>query len=161
MTIIALTIGGATKRSTLGQHAVEFDWDAMPDTSKDFIVRYGLRQYIADAMAGAENEADAKAKIEARATKLRSGDLARTKGEAKDAPDSVASRAIKLATATIRAALKAANAKADKEVIKAGAAELVRTQPKWTEDAQAQLDAEKTMGGGLDLAALGLIPAKA
>lgn len=156
MTIYTLTIGGQTKRSTLGQHTVELDWDAMPEASKDFVTRYGLKQYIADGMAGAADEAAAKAGVETRVAKLLSGDLTRTKGEAKDAPDSIGSRAMKLASATIRAAMKAKGLKADKDAVKAAATQLVASQPKWTEDAKAQLETEAGMSAGVDLKALGL-----
>lgn len=156
--MINLTIGGQTKRSTLGQHPVEIDWDTLPEASKTFITSYGLKQYLADAMAGAENEADAKAKVESRVAKLVAGDMSRTRGEAKDAPDSVGSRALKLAKATIRASLAKANMKADKETVNDAAGKLAATDA-YREQAQAQLDAEKAMGEGMGddlLASLGL-----
>lgn len=152
--MISLTIGGNTKRSKSGQHPVSLDWNALPDASQAFIIQYGLKQYLADGMAGAENEADAKTGVEARVAKLLSGDLSRTKGEAKDRPDTEGGRALANAKAAIRTAMKAANVKADKDAVTEAAKALVESDPQWLADAKAELAKETKMATALDLTAL-------
>lgn len=149
--IYELTIGGATKRSTTGQHPVKVDFDALPETSKDFVIRYGLKQYLADGMAGAENVATAKAGVEARVAKLESGDLSRSRGEGKEAPDTVETRAIKLAKAAIRANAKAKNIKPTKEQVADAAAKLVAKDDSWKAKAKEQLDTEAKMAQSSDM----------
>lgn len=159
--MIELIIGGKTARSTLGQHPVKIDWETLPSASVDFIVNYGLKQYLADAMAGAENEADAKAKIEGRLAKLVAGDMSRTRGEGKDAPDTEGSRALKLARAAIRTAMKAANVKADKEAINEAASKMVASDDSWLAKAKAQLAEETKLSAGVDISGLlALVAAK-
>lgn len=143
MTQETLTIGGKTARSTLGQHPVTIDWEKMPEASQDFIVRYGLRQYLADAMAGADNEPDAKAKVNARLAKLVSGDLSRTKGEGFAKPDTEEGRAIKLAKTEIRRLMAEQKVEATKEDVAAAAAEMVKTDGAWLKEAKKQIAAEK------------------
>lgn len=159
-TTYELTLGGKTKRSTLGTHTVQVDWDALPEPSKDFAIRYGLRQYLADAMAGAEDEADAKAKVDARLAKLVSGDLTRTQGSGGlNKPDTVDTRAAKLARAVIMSALKDANQKAEKDVITAAVKAMVEGDPQYKEMAAQQIKAETGMKTAktLDLASLGIV----
>lgn len=152
--IYDLIIGGQTKRSTLGQHPVKIDWDAMPDASKDFVIRYGLKQYLADGMAGAENVDAAKAGVDGRAAKLASGDLTRTRGEGKEAPDTEGSRALKLAKATIRKAMAAANVKATKEAVAEAATKMVASDEKWLKQAREQLADEAKLGQDVDISDL-------
>lgn len=156
MTMIELVIGGNTARSKTGQHPVNVEWDKLPDASKDFIQRYGLKQYLADGMAGCENVADAKAGIEARVAKLLSGDLTRTKGEASIKTDSPEGRALKNAKAAIRQAMKEANIsqKDMAEAIAEAAQAQVANDPTWLEEATAELAMEKKKAGKLDLSAL-------
>lgn len=154
MTTQTLTIGGQTKRSTLGQHPVEIDFDTLPDASKSFVIAYGLRQYLADAMAGAESAEDAKAKIESRRDKLVSGDLSRTRGEGLTAPDSEGGRALKLAKAAIRAAMKVQNVKADKDAINEAASKMIAADGSWLEKAKKQLADESKLSEGVDISAL-------
>lgn len=147
--IINLVIGGKTKRSNTGQHPVSLDWNALPDESQAFVIAYGLKQYLADGMAGKETEADAKAGVEARVAKLLAADFTRTRGEGNAKPDSVEGRALKLARAFIRAKLKSANKTAEKEQVDAAAKKLVETQPKWKVEAKSQLDAEAATNAAL------------
>jgi len=152
--IYELTIGGNTARSKTGQHPVKVDYDALPDASRDFLQRYGIKQYLADGMAGAANVAEAKAGVEARLAKLLSGDLARTRGEGKEAPDTVETRALKLVRAAIRATMKAKNVKANKETVNDAAAKVLADEAKgkaWRAKAKQQLDDEAKMADGLDL----------
>lgn len=144
MTVQTLTIGGNTKRSKLGQHKVEIDFDALPQASKSFVIAYGLKQYIADGMAGANDETDAASGVSERVRKLKEADFARTRGESTNV-DSVEQRAIKLAKAAIRTALKAKNAKADKEQIDTAAKAYVERDPQWKLKAKEQLDFEATL----------------
>jgi hypothetical protein len=141
-TMIKLEIGGKTKRSTLGQRTVEIDWDNLPDASKAFIQSYGLRQYLADAMAGAEDEADATARVEARRDKLVSGDLSRSRGEGLDKPDTVETRAMRLAKAAVRDQAKVKSVALTKEQVATAAKTWVDKNPKWLAEAKKQLEAE-------------------
>ena len=140
--VIKLVIGGKTKKSRFTPLPVDVDWNALPDASQAFVIAYGLKQYLADGMAGAESEAEAHNEVKARHEKLKAGDLSRAKGERTEKPDTVDSRALKLATAFIREALKAEDVKADAATIKEAAQELVKDEPKWKAEAQKQLDAE-------------------
>lgn len=155
---IELVIGGNTKRSRTGQHPVSVDFDALPETSKAFIVSYGLKQYLADGMAGAETEADAKAGVEARVQKLQSGDLSRQRGEGASKADTVEGRALKLAREAIRASLKAANQTAEKELIAEAAKEFIKTDESFMKEAKKQLDqeakAKETLSGSDALASI-------
>lgn len=148
MTTIQLTIGGKSKRSRLGQHSVAIEWDKLPDASQLFVINYGLRQYLADATAGAGTEADAKAGIESRVRKLQDADFSRTRGEAADKPDTVEGRFLKLARADIRERLKAANQTVEKEKIADAAKALLAKKDehplakKLFAEAKRQIDAE-------------------
>jgi hypothetical protein len=152
--IYELTIGGNTKRSTTGQHPVKVDFDKLPDASKEFVIRYGLKQYLADGMAGAANVEEAGNGVKARMAKLESGDLTRTRGEGKEAPDTVETRAIKLIKAAIRTQMKAKNVKADKDAINDAAKKVLADEKKgqpWRDKAKKQLDDEAKLAGDLDL----------
>lgn len=140
--VITLKIGGTTKRSRFEPKPVSLDWDNLPDASQKFVIEYGLRQYLADAMAGAESQSEAYDNIDERVGKLTSGDLSRTKGEAKAKPDTEESRAIKLAAAFIRDQLKQANAKAEAAQIKEAAQALVEADPAYLKEAKRQLAEE-------------------
>lgn len=156
--MINLTIGGNTKRSRTGQHPVGIDWDALPEASKSFIVSYGLKQYLADGMAGAEDEAQAAEGVKARVAKLLSGDLIRARGEGTAKADTVEGRALKLAREAIRASLKAANQTADKELIAEAAKEFIKTDESFMKEAKKQLDqeakAKETLSGSDALSAI-------
>jgi hypothetical protein len=141
-TIYELSLGGQTKRSRITPFARKVEWNGLPDVSQDFIARYGLKQYLADAMAGASDQADAEAKVDARLAKLVSGDLSRTKGEGGDKPDTEQGRALKLARAAIRDMLKAKNKTATKEQVAEAAKALVEKNPKYLAEAKKQLAAE-------------------
>lgn len=106
MTKIEMQIGGATKRSKYTPKAVSIEWDKLPPASQDFVIRYGLKQYLADGVAGAEDQAAFDAGVDERLGKLTSGDLSRTKGEGKAKPDTELGRAQKLAKESIRAKIK-------------------------------------------------------
>jgi len=141
LTTINLTIGGTTARSNKGQHPVSIAWDKLPEESRDFIVKYGLKQYLADGMARAEDEAQAKALVDERVAKLLAADFSRASGESK--PDSIEARALRMAKEFVRAKLKEANATADKEKVAAAAEKLVEAQPKWKAEAKKQIEAER------------------
>lgn len=140
--MINLVIGGNTKRSRTGQHPVSIDFDALPEASKSFIVNYGLKQYLADGMAGADNYAEAAQGIEARVAKLQSGDLSRARGEGTAKADTVEGRALKLARDAIRASLKAANQTAEKELIAEAAKEFIKSDASFMKEAKKQLEQE-------------------
>ena len=65
---------------------LEYDWDTLPDTSKEFAIEYGLRQYVNDGHAGATvkaypDEAErlqvAREGVAERDENLRTGNFAR------------------------------------------------------------------------------------
>lgn len=155
--IIALEIGGKTKKSRFAVKAVSLDWNSLPDASQAFVIRYGLKQYLQDAMAGAESEAEAHTGVDDRVAKLVSGDLARTKGEGVRRPDTVESRTMALARDFIRKALKDANATADKDTVNEAAKALAEGDPSFKKLAEKQLAEEKTVKEGGNDAAKSII----
>lgn len=143
--MIELNIGSTSKRSRFTPKPVSIDFDALPEASRSFVIAYGLRQYLQDAQAGAENEAEAHSNVDARIAKLQSGDLARTRGEGLSKPDTVETLSIKLAKEFLRNALKEAKATATKEQIAEAAQELVKTDQSFAKEAKKQLDAKKAL----------------
>jgi hypothetical protein len=161
MTEYKLNIGGKTKRSQAGQHEVIIDFDALPEASKDFIIRYGLKQYLADGMAGATEPSAAKAGINARVTKLKEANFERTRGEAGPVDDE-AVLARRLARDEFLAAVKAAGAdfqsgwkELDKDKKAAHIAGFFeKNKDRFTKEAKAQIDKRKAAASGIDLKAL-------
>lgn len=140
--MIKLTIGGKTKRSANGQYDVELDWENLPSESRDFVIHYGLKQYLADGAAGATSRDEMVAGVDERVRKLREADFTRRTGEAK--PDSETTRAIKLAKAAIRAAAKAKGVNPPSgDKMAEMAARLVESNPQYRKDAAKQLEAER------------------
>lgn len=112
--VIALTIGGNTKRSKTGQHSVEVPLALLPAESLAFVIRYGLKQYLADGMAGATTEAEAAEGIAARMEKLAKADFSRTRGES-GPTDDVATLAKRIAREEVQTKVKAHGVKLPKE----------------------------------------------
>lgn len=56
-------------------------WADLPDTSKLFIVQYGVQQYTADGMNTATTDSEAMAGVDSRLAKLAAGDFTRERGE--------------------------------------------------------------------------------
>lgn len=131
---IELTVGGKTKRSSNGQHTVQIDWENLPDESRAFIVRYGLKQYLADGAAGAGSNAELVAGVDARMVKLANADFTRTRGDGPAKPDTEERIALRLAKELIRAKAKAANVTLPKEKVDAAAAAFLE---KDSDDAKA------------------------
>lgn len=115
---VELTIGGNTKRSTTGQHPVKVEFHQLPDASQDFIIRYGLKQYLADGTAGATSVEEAATGVNDRLAKLISGDLTRTRGD-KEPVDTVETRAVKIVKGVIAQQAKAKGVKLSKEQVAA------------------------------------------
>lgn len=151
--MIELTIGGQTKRSKYQPKTVTVDWASLPPASQDFIVRYGLKQYLADGVAGAESQADFDAGVEERLGKLKSGDLTRTKGDGAKRPDTETGRAQKLAKDAIRAKIKAAGLETTpeqrEEIFSKFFADEEKMKP-FVAEAKRQLAAEKATGDILE-----------
>lgn len=148
-----IKLGGNTKRSKLGTFEVAVPAFAeMPAASQAFIVAYGLKQYLSDAMAGAPDRDAAQAAIDARVTKLETGDLTRTKGEAKGTVDSLEARTMKLIKAAIRAAMKAKGIKATKELVDEAAGKLRESArgEQFMAEAASQLMTESQLAEGDD-----------
>lgn len=140
--MINLTIGGTTKRSNNGQHEVAIDWDNLPGASREFIIAYGLKQYLADGAAGAANHDELVNGVEARVAKLLSGDLTR-RASGVERQDTETGRALKLARAAIRALCKVQGVPVpEKDKLGEMAAKLIESNPQYRKDAQAQLKAE-------------------
>jgi len=81
MAQVVLTIGGESKKSKWAKREVSVDWDKLPAASQDFVKRYGLKQYIADGMAGATTQAEANEGIDDRLRKLKEADFKRSVGD--------------------------------------------------------------------------------
>lgn len=151
MSVIQLTIGGNTKRSKLGQHAVEINWDELNADVQDFVKRYGLKQYIADGMAGTVNVQDAAAGVAERVRKLVEGDMGRTRTEGSAKADSVEVRALKLARAKVRDTAKVRKVKLEKEQVEAAAKAWFERDPTmFLELAQKELEAEAATRDALE-----------
>lgn len=149
-----LTVGGNTKRSKLGTFAIELpDFNDLPEATRNFIVAYGLKQYLADGMAGAADRDDAQAGIDERKRKLIEADFQRTRGEGTAKPDSLEARTLKLVKAAIREAMKAKSVKATKEMVDAAAQKLLESEgaDKFRKEAQRQLDTEAKFKGEADV----------
>lgn len=157
MTKFDITVGSTGKRNKIGTFTVPVAWDALSDEVQIFIIKHGLKQYLADAAAGVTDRSDAEARIKAKLAKLVSGDLSRSRGEGPSRPDTVDSRALKMARDHIRTLLKEANEKADKEAIAEAAKLLVAEEPKWKKEAKAQLDREAQLKAEPTEAASGVI----
>lgn len=145
---IQLTIGSTSKRSRFQPLPVEIDFAALPEKSREFVTLYGLKQYLADGMAGAESQDEAHNGVRERIRKLVEADFSRSRGE--ERPDTEETRALKLARQFIRDKLKAANQTAEKEAIADGARKLVESQPKWKIEARKQLEAEAKTRSSVD-----------
>jgi predicted lipid-binding transport protein (Tim44 family) len=163
--MLNLSIGGKTARSKYEPKAVAVDWENLPDASRQFVLLYGLKQYLADGTAGAESQDDFNAGIDGRLAKLVSGDLSRKTGERDAKADSPEGRAFKLAKEAIRARItnaRKADPKADinatKEAIDAAAKAWVEKDPKWLKEATRQLEEAKAAASDADtlLADLGI-----
>lgn len=151
--MIELTIGGQTKRSKFAPKAVAVAFAALPQASQDFIVRYGLKQYLADGVAGAESQEDFNAGVEERLGRLKSGDLSRTKGDGAKKPDTETGRAQKLAKDAIRAKIKAAGLETTPEQREEIFAKFFADEEKmkpFVAEAKRQLAAEKATGDILE-----------
>jgi hypothetical protein len=143
-----LTIGGNTKRSKLGTFDVELpDFDVLPEKTRDFVIAYGLKQYLADGMAGAADRDAAQEGIDKRTAKLLEGDFTRTRGDGAGKVDSVDQRALKLIRQMIRDKAKAQSVKLDKEQVDE-TAQTYLDSPKgqqYRDIAQRQLDEERAI----------------
>ncbi len=153
MTTINMQIGGATKRSKFQPKTVEIAWAALPQASQDFIVRYGLKQYLADGVAGCESQDEFNKGVDERLNKLVSGDLTRTKGEGAKRPDTETGRAQKLAKESIRAKIKEANLTVTAEAREAIYAKFLADETKmapFVAEAKRQLAMEAQVGDLLE-----------
>lgn len=82
----------------------QIDWDNLPETSRDYFIRYGLKKALNDSMAGAENDAEAEALVDKRIAKVLEG----TMGTREVGPrDPVAAAAKAIAETKVKNALKA------------------------------------------------------
>lgn len=142
MAVYELNIGGTTKRSQFKPVPVTVDWDKLPEASREFLIRYGIKQQLADGGAGAKTQADWESGIKERLTKIMEGDFSRTRGEAKAKPDTVEQRAAKLAKTALLADIKAAGLAPSKEQIAEAVADLIKADPSYTAEAKKQIAAE-------------------
>ena len=119
---INLTIG--SKRSSYEPQAVTIDWDKLPDASKAFVIQYGLKQYLADGVAGAESQEAFNNGIATRKTKLVEGTCGvRATGE-KGPTNDPETLAKQMARTDVRETAKAKQAKLTKEQVEAAALKL-------------------------------------
>ena len=164
---IELTIGGKTTRSLNGQHTVTVDWENLPEPSRSFIIRYGLKQYLADGAAGAANHDELVGGVDARMTKLANADFQRTRGDGSAKLDTEERIALRLAKEMIRAKLKANKLEAPKEKVEAAAVALlakdtdeakgIKAEAKRQMTAKAKLAEASDAGADAMLAELGLV----
>jgi len=83
--IFTHTFGGGKKRKggapAFAQVPVTIQWADLPDSAKERVILYGLKQDIQDTVASVETDGEYKAAIEKRIMQLKSGDLAREKSD--------------------------------------------------------------------------------
>jgi hypothetical protein len=147
---VDFTIGGKTAKSKWTPHVATIDFDSLPEASRAFLLHYGIRQYLADGMAGATSQAEFDTGIKDRLTKIAEADFSRTRGEGLGKPDTDESRAIKLAKAAIRAKAKANNMTLTKEKVDETATKLIAADPKFLAEAKKQLAAEAKLRESAD-----------
>ena len=111
----ALTIGGATKRSKAGSYDVNVDFDGLPAASQQFLIAYGIKQYLADGAAGTTTNEDLKAGVDERLTKMKEGTVKTRTSSGKGPSDNVDVVAKQLATRLIRDKAKAKGVTLTKE----------------------------------------------
>lgn len=146
-----LTIGGKTARSKTGQHAASINWNEVPDEAQEFIIRYGLKQYLADGMAGAENVQQAADGVAERVRKIMEADFARARGEPSSKPDSIEARALKIAKGKVRDTAKARKVKLDKDQVQAAAEAWLKRDPtQFMELAAKEIEAEEATRAALE-----------
>ena len=135
--MINLTIGGTTKRSNNGQTTVEIDWENLPGDSRDFIVTYGLKQYLADGAAGAASHDELVQGVAERVRKLQEADFRRASGEPK--ADSAMTLALRQARAVLKAKAGDAFKSLPKEKVDAAVKAMVERDPAFLKEAQAEI----------------------
>lgn len=139
----AVKVGGTGKRSKFTPITRNVVWENLPDSTREFVVAFGLRQILANAAIGATKQAEFEAQVDDKLKNLIEGKLTATRGTTVIV-DSVDARALKLAKAAIRTALKAAGKTAEKDAID-GAAKKMLDGSKGEglrREAKDQLDAE-------------------
>lgn len=153
-------IGGATKRSKFAPVTVEVDFTTLPQASQDFLVAYGIKQYLADGVAGAESDQDFNEGVAARLAKMKDGTVGvRGSGEGKGPTDSVEVLARQLARQAINAALKAQGIdKPEAEAMNAAITQLLASDngAAFRTEAATQIEARKAKTASLSGVLAGL-----
>lgn len=149
-----MTIGGTTARSKFTPKAVEVDFDKMAEASRDFLLRYGWKQYVSDGVAGAKSQAEFDEGVAERLEKIATSNFSRAKGERDGLVDDVETLASQKARAIIKTALKAKGVtKPDKETMDRLLGQ-VRAGTKWQsllDEATADIKARKAAAADFDL----------
>ena len=149
--VLSLQIGRTGEKAKFQGRLVSLDLASLPIASIAFALTYGLKQYIADGTAGSEDQSGYDLGVDLRIQKLMAGDFTRASGERASKPDSVESRAKKMATQAIRDKLAATGQKADKAKIAEAASKMVANQPIWMDKARKALADEAKAIEGIDL----------
>lgn len=139
--------------------AVNVDWDALPESAKQHIIEYGLRQNLNDRIASEDNDVKGMELIRARIKALMSGEFRSTGGRESDP---VVTESKRLATVAIKKALVANGHKLkDHEDHMSGYVdEYLKAHPETTAIAKANVGARQAAPVA-DLASLGFTPKKA
>lgn len=140
---IQLNIGGDTAKSKFKAQSVSIDWDKLPQASQDFVIRYGLKQWLQDGTVKAETQSQFAECIEARMTKLKAADFSRTVGQSgpTDDPETEGRR---LALVDIQEMMKTAGIKADKAKVKEAAEKhFLANKADYTKRGEAEIKARK------------------
>lgn len=168
MAILQIKVGGETTKSRFQPVTVGIDWDKLPEASRDFVIRYGIKQWLADGTVGEKvtTQATFTEAINTRKGKLEAGDFSRTRGESGPVndPETLAGQ---MAKAIVVDAFKDQGKKLPEkeQLAKVVAAYFAKNKAALVKDATAQIKARKDRaaaileGEGDDiLAALGLGP---
>lgn len=154
--VFTLTFGGKKKRKVDGKElppftakTVTIDFLALPESSRNKIVEYGLTQYIGDGAAGAGDQTDFDSGIDKRVSNLTSGDFTReTRGGGLDPYASVDRLTATKCRAVIAAKLKANNLVLPKEkrdeLLAAFLADPAKSGP-YRAEAEREIEAMKSL----------------
>ena len=107
-------IGGQTKRSKFTPKSVEIDFEKLPQGSTEFLLAYGLKQYLADGAAGAQSQSEFDEGIAARLDNVKKASFARARVE-RGPSDDTETLAASLAKQEIRRRAKAKKVELSKD----------------------------------------------
>lgn len=86
-------------------HTVEIDFDKLPESSKRYVIEYGLKQSLGDSHVSAENDSEAVSFIEKRLAKILEGTMG-TRTSSAEPADPVEAEMVKMARNAVESKLR-------------------------------------------------------